>query len=250
MQLVARVALVTGGTGGLGSRICHALAAAGCHVVVAYRASHDRAAALASELATYHGRPGLPLAADLADAEALPGLLAAIERQHGRLDILINNAAANRWVPFTDLDALTPDLWGDLLHRNLTSPFLLSRAAAPLLRRHQQGRIVNVSSLAGFTPSGSSIAYAVSKAGLNHLTRCLAVALAPDVLVNGVAPGLMEGTRMTDALEPAYVERVRAGAALKRAAAKEDVAAQIVAFCQTDSITGQTLLIDAGRFYH
>lgn len=250
MQLDATVALVTGGTGGLGSRICHALAAAGCHVVAVYRESHAAATALAGELGAYHGRRALPLAADLADPTAVEPLLEAAAREFGRLDILVNNAAANRWVPYPDLDALTHDVWEELLHRNLTSPFLLSRAAVPLLRRHGQGRIVNVSSLAGFTPSGSSIAYAVSKAGLNHLTRCLAVALAPDILVNGVAPGLMEGTRMTDALDPAYVERVRAGAALKRAASRDDVAEQVVAFCRTDSITGQTLVIDAGRFYH
>ena len=250
MRLDSTVALVTGGTGGLGSRLCHALAAAGCHVVAVYRESHDAAQALVEELTAYHGRRALPLAADLADPAGIAPLLDAVEREYGRLDILVNNAAANRWVPYPDLEALTPEIWNDLLHRNLTSPFLLSRAAAPLLRRHSQGRIVNVSSLAGFTPSGSSIAYAVSKAGLNHLTRCLAVALAPEILVNGVAPGLLEGTRMTEALDPAYVERVRAGAALKRAASRDDVAAQVVAFCQTDSITGQTLVIDAGRFYH
>ena len=250
MRLDSTVALVTGGTGGLGGRIAHALAAAGCHLVIAYHASHEAARSLAADLERYHGRRALPLATNLAEPAAIAPLLERIEGEFGRLDILVNNAAANRWVPYADLEALTEDIWSDLLLRNLTMPFLLSRAAAPLLRQRGQGRIVNVSSLAGFTPSGSSIAYAVSKAGLNHLTRCLAVALAPEVIVNGVAPGLMEGTRMTDELDPAYVERVRGGAALKRAASKDDVAAQVVAFCQTDSITGQTIVIDAGRFYH
>ena len=180
----------------------------------------------------------------------MPGLLATIEAEFGKLDILVNNAAANRWVPYPDLDALTPELWGELLNRNLTGPFLLSRAAAPLLKRDGGGRIVNISSVAGLSPTGSSIAYAVSKAGLNHLTRCLAVALAPDVLVNAVAPGLMEGTRMTEALDPAYVERSKAGAALKRATSRDDVADQVVTFCRTDSTTGQTVVVDAGRFYH
>ncbi len=250
MQLDGAVALVTGGTGGLGGRICHALARAGCRVAFVYRASHEQARALAAELAAYHGHTGLPLVADLTDSATFPGLLAAVEGAFGRLDILVNNAAANRWVPYTDLEALTPELWDELLGRNLTSPFLLSRAAAPLLRRDGGGRIVNVSSVAGFQPTGSSIAYAVSKAGLNHLTRCLAVALAPDVLVNCVAPGLMEGTRMTDALDPNYVERAKSGAALGRATSKDDVADQVVGFCRTDSITGQNLVIDAGRFYH
>ena len=191
MEMQGAVALVTGGTGGLGSRICHALAQAGCRVAFVYRASHEPARALADELTAYHGQEALPIAADLTDPASYPELLGTIDRTCGRLDILVNNAAANRWVPYTDLDALTPELWDELSGRNLTSPFLLCRAAAPLLRRDGGGRIVNVSSVAGFQPTGSSIAYAVSKAGLNHLTRCLAVALAPDVLVNCVAPGLI-----------------------------------------------------------
>jgi 3-oxoacyl-[acyl-carrier protein] reductase len=249
MQLEGAIALVTGGTGGLGRRICHALAEAGCHIALVYHSSHDAARTLADELGAYHGRRAVALSFDLTDPATYPGLLAAVEQEFGRLDILVNNAAANRWVHYADLEALTPELWGELLHRNLTCPFLLSRAAAPLLKA-AQGRIVNISSVAGFQPTGSSIAYAVSKAGLNHLTRCLAVALAPEVLVNCVAPGLMEGTRMTAALDPAYVERSKAGAALQRAASKDDVAAQVVAFCRTDSTTGQSLVIDAGRFYH
>ncbi|MFN8537831.1 MAG: SDR family NAD(P)-dependent oxidoreductase [Thermomicrobiales bacterium] len=131
MEMQGAVALVTGGTGGLGGRICHALAQAGCQVAFVYRASHDQAQALADDLATYHGRRGLPLVADLTDPATFPGLLAEIEGAFGRLDILVNNAAANRWVPYPDLDALTPELWDELLGRNLTSPFLLSRAAAP-----------------------------------------------------------------------------------------------------------------------
>lgn len=250
MELDGAVALVTGGTGGLGNRICRALARDGCHVVVAYHTGHEAARALADELTACHGKRALPIAADLSGEAALPGLLATIEREFSKLDILVNNAAANRWVPYPDLDALTPELWGELLNRNLTGPFLLSRAAAPLLKRDGGGRIVNISSVAGLAPTGSSIAYAVSKAGLNHLTRCLAVALAPDVLVNAVAPGLLEGTRMTEALDPAYVERSKAGAALKRATSRDDVADQVVAFCRTDSTTGQTLVVDAGRFFH
>ena len=99
-------------------------------------------------------------------------------------------------------------------------------------------------------PGGSSIAYAVSKAGLAHLTRCLAVALAPEVLVNGVAPGLMEGTRMTEKLLPEHVQRSSTAAILKRVADKDDVADQVLTFARTDSTTGQNLVIDCGRFFH
>lgn len=250
MDLNGAVALVTGGTGGLGSRICHALAREGCHVVVAYHRDHDAARQLATALEAYHGRRALAVATDLTGGDRIPALLAAIEAEFDRLDILVNNAAANCWIAYPDLDALTPEVWDALLGRNLTGPFLLSRAAAPLLRRGGRGRIVNISSVAGLAPTGSSIAYAVSKAGLNHLTKCLAVALAPAILVNAVAPGLMEGTRMTEALDPAYVERSKAGAALGRATSRDDVADQVALFCRTDSITGQTLVVDAGRVFH
>jgi 3-oxoacyl-[acyl-carrier protein] reductase len=118
------------------------------------------------------------------------------------------------------------------------------------MKRQGGGRIINVGSVAGFQPTGSSIAYAVSKAALAHLTRCLAVALAPEVLVNAVAPGLMEGTRMTSNLHPDQVQRSLQTAALHRAVDKDDVAEQVVLFARSDSTTGQNLVIDAGRFYH
>jgi 3-oxoacyl-[acyl-carrier protein] reductase len=102
----------------------------------------------------------------------------------------------------------------------------------------------------GFTPAGSSIAQAVSKAGVIHLTRCLAVALAPDVTVNCVAPGVMEGTRMSSGMPQEYLENARKKAILNRTTAVEDVAQQIVEFCQADSITGQTIVIDGGTFFH
>lgn len=107
-----------------------------------------------------------------------------------------------------------------------------------------------VAIIAGLTPSGSSIACAVSKAGLIHLTRCLAVALAPQVLVNCVAPGYLEGTRMTENLAPEFREKARQMALLQRAADKDDVADQVVALCRTESMRGQTVVIDSGRIFH
>jgi len=111
----------------------------------------------------------------------------------GRCDILVNNAAWNIGIPFADLEALTPEIWDRVHETNLRGPFLLSRLFASELRRHKAGRIINIASLAGLAPGGSSIAYAASKAGLIHLTHCMAVALAPDVTVNCIAPGLVEG---------------------------------------------------------
>src|ERR1043166_7011712 len=136
------------------------------------------------------------------------------------------------------------------MRANTTGPFLCARAVAPVMRSQGHGRIVNVGSVAGFQPGGSSIAYAVSKAALAHLTRCLAVALAPEVLVNGVAPGLMHGTRMTSRLLPDQIQRSTQEAVLQRAVDKDDVADQILAFARSDSTTGQNVVIDAGRFFH
>src|SRR6266571_4510760 len=123
---------------------------------------------------------------------------------------------------------------------------VIARALTPYLRAHGAGRIVNIASVGGLYPGSSSIAYSASKAGLIHLTRCLAVALAPDVTVNCIAPGLVEGTRMAQRLPEEIVEMARSQAVLRRAASIEDIAAQVVMFCRAESVTGQVLVIDGG----
>ena len=145
---------------------------------------------------------------------------------------------------------MTYEEWSHIIDVNLTGPMLCTKAVAPAMKRQGAGRIVNISSVAGLAPSGSSIPYAVSKAGLIHLTRCMAVGLAPDILVNCIAPGYLEGTRATANLDPAYRERARTGSLLRRAVDKDDIARQVVEFCRTDSITGQTLVMDSGRIFH
>ena len=127
---------------------------------------------------------------------------------------------------------------------NLTGPMRLIKAVAPVMKAQGRGRIVNIASVAGLGPTGSSIAYAVSKAGLIHLTRCMAVALAPETLVNCVAPGLLEGTRATANLLPEMVVRNAAGSLLKKAADKDDCADMVVTMCRTETMTGQTIVID------
>ena len=134
------------------------------------------------------------------------------------MDILVNNAAWNIGIPFTDLDALTPEIWDRVLETNLRGPYLLARAFAPHLRAHGAGRIVNIASVGGLYPASSSIAYSASKAGLIHLTRCLAVALAPDVTVNCIAPGLVEGTRMAQRIPEEVVQMERQQVVLGRVA--------------------------------
>lgn len=249
MDLAGKVAIVTGGNGGLGQRICAALARAGCHVAVVYARSREPAEAVAAKLRAT-GVRSAAFGCDLADPAQVTALAADVERAFGRIDILVNDAAYNQWIPFPDLDALTLEAWNHILAVNLTGPMLAIKATAPAMRRAGGGRVVNISSIAGLAPSGSSIAYAVSKAGLNHLTKCMAVALAPDILVNCVAPGYIEDTRATSNLDPVYRQRSRDTALLKRAADKDDIAEQVVTFCRGDSTTGQTLAIDAGRVFH
>ncbi len=250
MQLQGAVALVTGGNGGLGQRICHALAREGAHIAVMYAQSRDEAEGVARDLATRHQVNAAAFGCDITDQAAVEGLVRDVTARFGRLDILVNDAAFNKAVPFPDLDALTIELWEKIMAVNLTGPMRLIKAVSPVMKAQGQGRIVNISSVAGLGPSGSSIAYAVSKAGLIHLTKCMAVALAPETLVNCVAPGLLEGTRATANLRPEQVERSAAGALLKRAADKEDCAEMVVAMCRTETMTGQTVVIDAGRVFH
>ena len=118
------------------------------------------------------------------------------------------------------------------------------------MKAQRRGRIVNIASVAGLGPTGSSIAYAVSKAGLIQLTRCTAVALAPETLVNCVAPGLLEGTRATANLRPEQVERYASVSLLRKAADKDDCADMVVAMCRSETMTGQTVVIDSGRLFH
>jgi 3-oxoacyl-[acyl-carrier protein] reductase len=249
MELSGCGALVTGGSGDLGRAIAVALAEAGVEVAVTWVDFRDGAAETCRHVEK-QGRRAAMIQLDQSDAAAIAPVVDKAVAALGRLDILVNNAGWNTGIPFRDLDALTVDIWDHINEVNLRGPFLLARAAARHLRARGAGRIVNVASVAGLRPAGSSIAYAVSKAGLIHLTRCLAVALAPEVTVNCVAPGLMEGTRMAKRLPAEVVESTRRLAVLQRSTAIEDVAAQVVAFCRADSVTGQVLNIDGGVYFH
>lgn len=250
MDLRGTVALVTGGNGGLGQRICHALAQQGAHVAVMYAQSRDQAEGVARELGSRYQVNAEAFACDITDGTAVEKLVGDVAGRFGRLDILVNDAAYNTSIPFSDLDSLTPEVWDRIMAVNLTGPMRLMKAVAPAMKAQGRGRIVNISSVAGLGPTGSSIAYAVSKAGLIHLTRCMAVALAPETLVNCVAPGLLEGTRATANLRPEQIERASAGALLKKAADKDDCADMVVTMCRTGTMTGQTVVIDSGRMFH
>jgi 3-oxoacyl-[acyl-carrier protein] reductase len=247
MELKGCAAIVTGGSGGLGQRICRALALNGVNVAVNYAESETKAKSVVEDISKL-GVRAVAIRADVTDPAAVARMVEQTQGEFGRVDILVNDAAFNKTIAFPDLDGLTHEIWNHILTTNLTGPFNCIKAVAPVMRAQNRGRIVNISSGAGVAPRGSSIAYAVSKAGMIHLTKCMAVALAPAVTVNCVAPGFMEGTRMSANRPAEYVATVADLLLLRHVVNKDDVAEQLVTFCRSDSVTGQTVVMDCGRF--
>ena len=245
MDLKDKTAFVTGGSGDIGSAIAKALAKVGADVALSY-VGHVEGAKATIKAVTETGRRGLAVQLDQRDSASIEASVDAVIKEFGKVDILVNNAGWNIGIPFPDLETLTSDIWDRVLETNLRGPYLLSRAFAKHLRERGTGRIVNIASVGGLSPGSSSIAYSSSKAGLIHLTRCLAVAMAPDVTVNCIAPGLVEGTRMAKRLPEAVAQGARNQAVLGRVGDVEDIAQQTVMFCKSESITGQVLVVDGG----
>ena len=249
MDLKGTVAVITGGSGGLGGRICNALADEGANIAVLYNTGRKQAEANVEELLN-KGVDAIAITCDVTDQDSVSSAIEETLRKFGKIDILVNDAGYNKWIPFSDLDSMTHEEWTKIFDVNLTGPMFCIKAVVPTMRERGIGRIINISSVAGLEPTGSSIPYAVAKSALIHLTKCMAVGLGPEIQVNCIAPGFLEGTKMSDNLEPEYQQQAVDKAVLKRAADKDDVAMQVVSFCKTDSITGQTLAIDSGRIFH
>lgn len=245
MELAGKVALVTGGSGDIGSAIAAALAHAGCDVAVSFVGNEEGARATAA-LVEAAGRSAATVALDQRSEASVAGAVDSVVARFGGCDILVNNGAWNIGIPFPDLDRLDAETWDRVLETNLRGPFLLARALAPHLRAGEGGRIANIASVGGLLPGSSSIAYSCSKAGLIHLTHCLAVALAPEVAVDCVAPGLVEGTRMALRLPDAVAAGARRQAVLGKVGSAQDIADATVLLCGADTITGQTIVVDGG----
>jgi NAD(P)-dependent dehydrogenase (short-subunit alcohol dehydrogenase family) len=249
MDLNGRVALVTGGGTGIGRAICLQLAKAGAKaVVVNYSRSDKDARATAAELIVL-GPDAMAHKADVSNESDVTAMIAAVKARYGRLDVLVNNAGTTRFIAHPDLDALTDEVWDAILDVNLKGTFYCCRAAAPELRK-TGGAIVNIASIAGHRGTGSSIVYAVSKAGVLQLTRALAIALAPDVRVNSVSPGLVS-TRWLRQFDATAADSQEASIAsstpLNAVATADHVAQAVMALVENDMLTGQDLVVDGGK---
>jgi len=237
------VALVTGSTSGIGVAIARRLAHDGYAVILHSRSSTESGRRLAEELphAAY-------VQADLAvDAERVM-LIEKVLAIHGRLDVLINNAGISRVIAHGDLDAASPEVWRELHEVNVIAPFHLVALAEAALRAGAAGGksacVVNISSHAGVRPKGASIPYAATKAALNHVTKLLAVSLAPQIRVNAIAPGLVDTPLTAD--WSAAQELWRTRAPMRRAAQPQDIAQLVAMLLQSDYLTGEVLLADGG----
>ena len=237
--LAGRVAVVTGAAKRIGRSVALRLASEGADVVVNYRSSKDEADEVAAQIAAM-GRRAVSVQADVAKREDVTALFAAVEREFGRLDILVNNAGMFFSAKFEEL---TEEQWDRILDTNLKSQFLCSQAAAPMLRRSGQGRIVNFASLGGLLAWPAYTHYCVSKAGVIMLTRCLARALAPEIAVNAIAPGTISFDGDAPELAEDFIRR----APLHRTGTAKDIDDAVVFLAQSPFITGQVIVVDGGR---
>ncbi|MDR2878223.1 MAG: pteridine reductase [Chromatiales bacterium] len=241
-SLNGKVALITGAARRIGAQIARTLHDAGMHVALHYRHSAGPVHALCRELNAQRADSSFAIAAELCDSAALPALLRAAEQRWGRLDALINNASA--FYP-TPIGSVTEAQWSDLIDANLKAPFFLSQLAAPALSSCK-GCIVNITDIHGERPLRDHSVYSISKAGLAMMTRALARELAPEIRVNGIAPGaiMWPESEMDEATRADILSRI----ALKRQGSPVDIA-RAVLFLLRDApyVTGQIIAIDGGR---
>jgi ketoreductase RED2 len=238
-ELDGRVAIVTGSSSGIGAATAERLAALGANLVVNSATSVDAGTAVANALPT----ESIYVQADISDQDQGRALIDATIERFGRLDILVNNAGWTTVVPHDDLDALTDEIFRRTFDVNVFGTWWLTKAAMPHLRESPDGNVVTVTSIAGVRPTGSSIAYAMTKAALNHMTLLLAKSCGP-VRVNAVAPGLVE-TPWTADWGPRHAA-VAAIAPLHRSATPDDCAEAVLALVRNRYTTGHVMVVDGG----
>ena len=235
--LEGRVALVTGAAKRIGRSIALRLGSEGGDVVVNYNASRSDAEAVVAEIRAL-GRKAVAMQADVSQRDQVARMFAAAEAAFGRIDILVNNAGEFFAAKFEEL---TDEQWDGILDVNLKSQFLCGQAAARIMKRNGKGHIVNISSLGGLLAWPSYTHYCVSKAGVIMLTRCMARALGPEILVNSVAPGTIQFPG--EAPDADYIR----GVPLHRTGTGDDIADAVAYLVKSNFVTGQTIAVDGGR---
>jgi NAD(P)-dependent dehydrogenase (short-subunit alcohol dehydrogenase family) len=235
--LEGQVALVTGAARRIGRSVALRLAAEGAAVVVNYANSKTEAEGVAGEVVSQGGR-AIAAHGNVTQRADVRKVLAAAEKEFGRLDILVNNAGVFFPAPFAEL---TEEQWDRVMNVNLKSQYLCAQEAAPMMKKQGRGRIINLSSLGGLLAWPSYTHYCVSKAGVIMLTRCLARALAPEILVNSVAPGTIQFAG--ELPDEDYIRKVP----LRRTGTGDDIAGAVAYLATAEFITGQTIVVDGGR---
>jgi ketoreductase RED2 len=237
--LEGQVVAVTGSSSGIGAATARAFAAEGAAVLINSARSVEEGEAVAASLPDAHYVQG-----DITEPDVPARLVQAALEHWGRLDTLVNNAGTTAVIPHHDVAAASVDVWRRIFEVNVFATWAMSVAALPLLADGAGGSIVNVASIAGVRPTGSSIPSAASKAALNHMTTLLAKVVGPAVRVNAVAPGLVD-TPWTEDWDVVR-QVVQQVAPLQRSGRPDDVAEVVVALAQASYVTGQVVVIDGG----
>ncbi len=245
-QLEGKVALITGGGTGVGKAISLAYARQGAAIAVNYSRSHKEAQQTAQQIRAA-GTRAMSVQADVSRDQDVRRMVAETCQQLGRLDILVNSAGTTTYVPHTDLDALTEEIWDQVLGVNLKGLYFCSRAAAGPMREVGRGCIINIASTSAVSAHGSSIAYAASKAGVVSVTKSMARALAPTIQINAISPGVIEDTRWADGWDE-FKEQAQKITPMGRIVLTADIA-EVALFLAAGSryITGQNIVVDGGR---
>lgn len=247
ISLQQKVVLIIGGSGGIGAATAKCFAAEGARVIVTHRADVAKAEAAAELIKSLAGDGHAVYPADIAHTKTLLDLREALVSKYGRLDILVNTAGFTKPVPHPDLETLSDELIDEMFAVNWRGQFAAVRTFAPMLKASGDGLIVSVSSIAGTTGAGSSIAYCATKAGIDVMTKSLARALAPEIRVLGVSPGVVD-TGFVPGRGADFNAKTSATTPLKRIASADDVAYAILA-CATHLgfSTGSNIVVDGGR---
>ncbi|MBY0013902.1 SDR family NAD(P)-dependent oxidoreductase [Paenibacillus typhae] len=244
MELKDKVILVTGGGTGVGRATALKLAARGAIVAVNYSRSEKEALEVVQEI-EYSGGRGFAYKADVASAKEVDAMVAHIAGAYGTIDGLVNNASITAQIAMDNLDDVSDEVWDSLFNVNVKGMFHCVKAVAPYMKKQKSGAIVNLGSVAGITGIGSSIPYAATKSAIHTMTKSLAIALAPYIRVNSIAPGAID-TRWWAGNEERMLQ-LAGKLPLQRISTPDDIAGAVLFQLTQDSVTGQVFTVDNGQ---